>query len=312
MSTIYLLRAPLLRLTDTDGLFRANVSTLPQHTLMELLVADLNFKNDFYDAEGDFRPVSDWTGVNTKEHNITSIYWFQKSGRGTMDLQFLPRTMTGLHVEKSEITGSLDLSNLPQQMERLKLTRNNFSDSIDLCHLPDGFRELYINYNALSGSLNLTKLPQSLQMANFDSNKFSGSINLTKLPEALIALFADDNSLSGTLDLDNLPPNIDEITLNGNRISGTINVTALPASLDMLDVGSNVVTRVIGVEYLCKNFSLYLQDNVIEQDTVRANDSVRIIALRGNTIGKIVDAHGKEVACEKITLGKVDSDLEED
>ena len=93
-----------------------------------------------------------------------------------------------------------------------------------------------------------------------------------------------------------------EITLEKNHITGTIDVGELPASFGTLVLSENKITCVKGIEHLKEGFSLYLQDNAIVQEAVRANDKVHIVLLSGNTIGKVVNTNGVAVSCEKIRL----------
>ena len=304
MRTSYVYQALLFHLADTDGLLRVNISTLPDQTLMELFVAEVEFRSQFQDDEGDFRPISTWNGLSFQEESVTAIFWFQRLCTGTMDMQFLPLTLTTLSIERCSASGSLNLSNLPPQMRKFKVTQNNFSGSVNLCQLPETLEELWLNFNSLRGSLDLTQLPRSLVTANFDVNRFSGGICLTNLPKALQELYADNNAITGTIRLDGLPTRIQQITLEANKISGTVDVGALPASLRMLALSENEISCVNGIQHLRENVSLYLQDNLIVQETVRANFGVKIVSLRGNTIGRIVDANGREVPCDKIKISK--------
>ena len=196
---------------------RVDIDSLPQQTLMELLVEHIEDKGKITLA--DDSDIQSWRGMQYNEDgDLIKVTWFCFDLHGQIDFQWLPSTITYFRISVNSLKGSADLSHLPASLEEF-LLRDNLFD----------------------GTLDLTALPESLMCLNASSNQFSGSVCLTSLPPSLISLLLSDNNFSGRLDLKSLPDTLERLHLNSNKFEGYVDFGALPASLSHFDLSDNAL-----------------------------------------------------------------------
>lgn len=166
-------------------------------------------------------PACNWQGVTCASAQaggaVTGFGWSGKAcASATVDLGFLPSTVTALNLLGSGFAGPLDLTTVP-----------------------DGLQTLYVDNNSFSGPADLTQLPAALTELWMDGNAFTGAVNLTALPASLVQLFLYGNDLNGTLDLGALPASLRQLVLNGNAFAGPLDLSRLPPTLDVLALEGN-------------------------------------------------------------------------
>uniref|UniRef100_A0A7S4JQ01 Leucine-rich repeat protein n=1 Tax=Paramoeba aestuarina TaxID=180227 RepID=A0A7S4JQ01_9EUKA len=214
-----------------DSLARVDKESMSQQTLCELFVAEMNRKVAFYETSSeDFRPISDWQGVTVDfDDTVSSIEWKSCENRfaqghpnevgGTINLQWLPSTVTELIAEFLELCGTIDTADLPRGLLTLSLCDNALSGTFDVKGLPQDIQTVNLFSNKLSGCLDLEALPPKLQSLNAGGNMFHGSLDLTCLPEPLYALWLHANRFDGTINLENLSTNLWFLNLSENNLS---------------------------------------------------------------------------------------------
>ena len=99
---------------------------------MELFIFGLNRPETICGSLEDPANVCEWNGVSCNaEGEVEQFEWWykQQSGTGTLELQFLPRTLKNLDMSFNNLSGTIDLNSLPETMQMLELRSNNLSDS---------------------------------------------------------------------------------------------------------------------------------------------------------------------------------------
>ena len=89
-------------LVDPDVLGRPDKDSLPQHTLMEILIGDLDDRTCFRDKEGVFLEACAWSGVKCTADGDA----FPSIGTQTMDGTSLVKTAQSRTVDPSTSAGS--------------------------------------------------------------------------------------------------------------------------------------------------------------------------------------------------------------
>ncbi|KNH07965.1 leucine-rich repeat protein [Perkinsela sp. CCAP 1560/4] len=181
---------------------RVDRESMPQQTLLELFIADIERAHEIcYDLENP-DDVCEWQGVSCDaEGNVTEFSWNWKfkDGKGSIDMLYLPLTIRQVNMQCNALGGTVDLRCLPRSLEELDIGTNNFT-----------------------GTLELTELPNNLRKLSLDENAFSGSVNLTQLPKVMTDLSLSSNALVGRVDLENLPASLEYLALQKNNFSGTV------------------------------------------------------------------------------------------
>ena len=239
-------------LVDPIAIGRADKHSMPHQTLMEMLVIDLQDKNCFRDKNGDFHDITLWKGVTlTQDGEVDSIdlhfyvhfSCFDDSDNednddedpdavgvvrpgGSIDLQWIPSSVTDFRTSDLNLAGSIDTLTLPRELNDLNLENNCFSGTFNAAGLPQSVHMLNVSHNQFCGSLDLTSLPQKLRVFDVSHNDFSGSINLSSLPTKLNALLLQDNRLSGSIDLRFLPRKLLNCRLEQNKFEQEVVVFA--------------------------------------------------------------------------------------
>ena len=179
---------------DCLHLGRLDYSTLPQQALMELLVHSLPDRDAFEDENDHFSDITEWEGVTCEDgQRVVAIRWGARMFIGTLDLQWLPRTLRTFDVASNAFSGSVQCRLLPLALRHFVLTDNGFMGSVDLTRLPPALVSFVLTDNVFSGTLNLSKLPTALQNLGLSRNEFSGILDLSKVgrPMATIEFGAD-------------------------------------------------------------------------------------------------------------------------
>ncbi|KNH07899.1 leucine-rich repeat protein [Perkinsela sp. CCAP 1560/4] len=200
-------------LIDPDVLGRPDKDSLPQHTLMEILIGDLDDRTCFRDKEGVFLEACAWSGVKcTADGDVFSINWDPDHGwylfgqdrpvqnGGSIDLRWMPSSVQDFHIPKLDLSGSVDTFSLPREMTSIDIKQNQFHGPFNIAGLPLNIRSVDVSSNRLCGSLDLPRLPEGISLLNAAMNDFSGSISLIALPESLNGLWLNANRLSGSVD----------------------------------------------------------------------------------------------------------------
>ena len=193
----------LLHSLDTS-LGRCDRDSLPQQSLMELLVEDVNesSQSQFRDKTGMYWDCCQWPLVicDDKKAIIEVMWWGLFSG-GSIHLEYMPSSI--VYFTGSNLSGTIDLTNLSAALEELDFTVMKGQ-----------------GMNTLSGTLDLTSLPGRLEALRLSYNSFWGTVTLTQLPASLTELWLTDNALSGTVEIRNMPPGMLDMSLGDNSFHG--------------------------------------------------------------------------------------------
>ena len=190
------MRFELLLLDAVDSsLGRVDRESLPQQTLMEMVIEEITNKEKICGDVDEPKDIEEWKGMIVEDGEVIGIDWSDYGLRGSVHLEWLPSAVRKFVVRWNYLTGTLDWA-VPTSMKWLDLGHNLFDGSICLEALPEKMEYLSIPNNELSGSLNLASLPDTLAEFNAGENKFSGSVDLTQLPAALTQLDLSENKLS--------------------------------------------------------------------------------------------------------------------
>ena len=176
--------------TDIPGLSRLDATSLPQQTLMELLVQDIS-TDKFKNADGDHLEACKWPAVScnlAKDVETISFALYCQAffpDSGTIHLDYIPHTVKTFIVSTNNLEGTCDTWSLPREMTVFLAHSNRLHGSFDLAGLPRDLFALSIAQNRFSGGLSIGDLPPQLTKFNAECNFFSGSLDLEKLPETL-------------------------------------------------------------------------------------------------------------------------------
>ena len=235
--------ALFLAVAVDPALGKIDKSSLPTQTLMEIFIEGIENKEIICGSTEEPTDVDEWEGFKYSDEHPNedtekpfSINWNELDLVGSIDLQWLPSTVSSLQAARNKLGCFLNLTTLPDSIQRLNLSNNVFSGEIDLCHLLADLKELNLTRNQLSGSLHLENLPQSMQSLYVHVNRFSGTVCLRHLPLNLIEVSLASNNLSGPLDLTRLPINMKFLWLGKNNFEGETDFSGLPRSLQLLAV----------------------------------------------------------------------------
>ena len=225
------------------ALGRIDYKSLPDQTLMELLVEGMNAesKKALQDENGHYKDISDW-GVATRSEN-DRVSEVLLSGRPFNETQFpfalIPPLVTYFEASDSELSGTLDASVLPADLVDFCISTNKLHGSVECKAFPRKMNRIYIDENNFSGILALCDLPDTLNEFYATANKFSGEISLNDLPAALEELMLDENELSGTVRIDRLPEQLRCFSLGDNKLSGDFALFDFPETLCSINVRNN-------------------------------------------------------------------------
>ena len=283
------------------------LKNLSDQTIMETFVDRFpdEFHANFKNANGDFKDVCKWTGVqcNGRRHVVniswkdpfpvaeqpchdihldllpqrlktfslfTSPYDDFPIFKGRIDASSLPRSLESFKLIFQAFDGTMDFRRLPPRLRMFSVQECEFTGTADMTSLPTPLKNLIIATNHFRGSLNLQNLPR--RMENFDAQgcSFSGSINLSCLPPTLETLDLGENDLSGCVYLEKLPRSMVSLFLDSNNFGGNVRVTKPPAALDVVN----------------------LQENDFEGTAVIARSAFNAVELDGNRIACAVDEKG--------------------
>ena len=248
----------LTSLFDNESLGRIDYSSIPPQVQMELVVNDIDKKDPFYDASGNFSNVDEWPGVYSSESgDVVRIDW-----------------CIGLNIDLGR-SGTVRLRWLPPTLESVKIRHGHLCGELETTLLPTGLECLLVVDNQLGGTFHVAGLPQKLTELDISTNHFEGSLDIPSLPTGIRRFAAHKNRFTGSLDLRVLPEAIEEFIVSENSFTGTVDLRAIPRSLRMI----------------C------LEENDFQQDRLYINlhPNIAIITLQGNAIGQLVDADGKDL-----------------
>ena len=238
---------------DGQHLGRLDPSLLPEQSLMEIFVDGFQNKTMFQDEHGNYTDCHTWDSLKIYNGVITQVAINDNDNplEGSMNMRFLPSSVTLLRLVRQKLGGQLDTAQipwslislelwdnaldgsfktqgLPQSIVKVNIERNKFSGSLHLDALPRGMQKFVACRNALSGSLNFTELPQTLLHLDLEQNPFSGVADLSSLPDSLTVLLISSNELCGSIDTKRLPRGLHDFYVDSNAFSGEIDFKGIP------------------------------------------------------------------------------------
>ncbi|KNH03883.1 leucine-rich repeat protein [Perkinsela sp. CCAP 1560/4] len=256
-------------LVGPSALGRVDTKSMSQQTLLEVLVGDFGNTQAFWNADGEFKEICDWDGVqfySTQSDVVYSIDWdaisVMRSSAdadgtvygvehpvGSIDLRWIPSSVKYVSISELSLIGSIDTRSLPRELTFLRLLRNRLSGTFHTADLPHTLRIIMVSTNNLTGSLDLTRLPHRITLFDASHNAFSGSIDLRALPATLEHLSLNHNRLSGSIDFRFLSGNLRRCALEQNAFRQDVAVLSanrsgmLVLGLDSGTFGSCVDTN---------------------------------------------------------------------
>ena len=214
----------LLLHTIDPCLGRLDFSSLTQQAQMEILVAGFapETKRRFYEKRSEnFKDACDWSWVKCDAaNNITKFNWSRRfENTGTIDLAFVPETVTDLQFAEISASGFLDVEKLPQVLKILRFA-----------------------FNEIRGSVNCAKLPPELEIFDGNCNLLTGSLDLHLMPATVKEFLVQHNHMEGQVKLSGLSPVLSELTISGNALHGEIESSKpLPERLLRADISNTVL-----------------------------------------------------------------------
>jgi len=223
--TSYSLYRMFIQLYCVDpSLGKVDKASLPQQTLMELFIDGITNKEVICGLPP--KDVAEWPGVAVNAMNdVTALKWAGRRLEGSLNLEWLPVTVSVVRVLFNKLSGSLNLSSLPTKVVMFCASANAFTGSVALYQLPSRMQDMLVNNNRLSGTLDLQNLPVSMKSLRLNRNNFHGTVNLMCLPDGLHTLFLDTTSLSGETDFSQLPQSLLDLNVSCTKLSGGISVS---------------------------------------------------------------------------------------
>jgi len=238
------MHAFLLLTEDPTALSRPDPNTLPQQTLMELLLGDFDDKQIFRKPDGSFKALGQWKGVTVNDvMEVTQISWAPRNpfeirtrlvirdpiearqlyaptakAGGSIDFKWIPSTVRKLAIYKMNLRGTINTWVLPPELDaEFNVSSNSLDGTVDTAGFPRRLWTIDISENNLSGCFDLTVLPPRLRNLNVSENMFCGTADFSRLPEAIWRLNLSKNKFTGRIDLAELRNTEASIFLDKNN-----------------------------------------------------------------------------------------------
>ena len=223
---------------DISSIGRVDISSLPEQSLMELLVADIANLQELQNANGTFAEIKNWYDVSfDEEGHVIEIDFEPESGfdfhdydedlpddytigpGGAIDLCFTPPHVHTIRIPKLKLQGTVDTAALPLNLKRLNIHNNRFSSTFDIAHLPRTMVNIDISHNHFEGTLNVPALPRPVVQFRAGRNDFCGEIDLRGLPSCMMIFEIRYAKLSGSIVIENLPERLVLLDIRNNNIA---------------------------------------------------------------------------------------------
>ena len=209
-------------------LWKLDYGNMNDQQRMEVMIRDVNNKNDFLDEDGEYKDVCKWKGVECDSNsNVVKIYWYNDLNvkGGSIDLEYIPPNVTEFIVMSQSLNGTINVSFLPHRLLLFDMFENKLSGQLHLHNLPNHINEFFVGYNNLEGTIDLTMLPSSLEILGLNKNNFTDPINLIHLPMNLKSLWIYDNKIKQVVVVIGVISNtLEEIYLYGNSIDRLLDI----------------------------------------------------------------------------------------
>ena len=206
---------------DDTNLGKVDYASLSTQTLMELLIGDLRMRKKVQNAHGEYKDIQEWEGLtfDDDDGSLYNMYWNNAKADGTIDLKWIPPTLTAFSMMQNELSGTVETKSLPENMHFFNIMGNMFSGSFDISGLPAMISKVYISENEFTGTLDISAMPRRVVTFDASINHFSGTLDFTDLPKDLQYFLVDNNSFSGKLGVFRMPPFMRTVSLNENNFS---------------------------------------------------------------------------------------------
>ena len=221
-----------------DSAGRVDKTSIPQQTLMELLLMECTALKPMQTPSGDTMDITEWNGVRFDGDDVTEIMWRGRGviaadiappscalmrSFGTIDLAWIPDTVRTFCIIHLRLEGTLYPLQLPRRLSYLNCNGNKLAGSCSLDGMPANITHIDVGHNRLSGLLDIPALPDTVELFNCSFNKFSGSFSLEILPAALQCIHLEANAWEMvTLTIGPLPPNLKEITVEKGKFAAIV------------------------------------------------------------------------------------------
>ena len=276
---------------DISGIGRADKSSLPQQTLMELFVQDIpkeTLEAYFIENCGNFKDIEKWYGIKCTPSGEATQISFMNDDYVGLNLDFVPSTVWRLVLTNANLGGTVPWEGLPKELKNINLSCNALEGSARLDLLPDIMQKVKLHHNMLSGSLLLEKLPQSIISLAVYRNAFTGSVNLTQIPPKCRIIDATGNMLTGGVDIRVLPASMEYLSLGYNPLSGDLHLETIPAGMREIELQNTAFSGDVVLGEMPKRFAL--------------------LCIASNAALRIVDTTGEEIDDKRIKTPKFDTE----
>ncbi|KNH05535.1 hypothetical protein XU18_3506 [Perkinsela sp. CCAP 1560/4] len=122
------MRFELLLLDAVDSsLGRVDHESLPQLSLMEMVVKEIANKDDICGDADEPKEIKEWKGVEIEDGEVVAIMWGECDLKGSVCLEWLPSSVKEFAVTWNRLTGTVNLASLPTSLKGLELGGNAFT-----------------------------------------------------------------------------------------------------------------------------------------------------------------------------------------
>ena len=182
------------------ALGRADKSSFTQCTLLEVVTAGIDSKEDIYQNSEYPCDLEHWMSVNSSPLNtVQSITWPRRNLECPFSVEWLPMTVDRLNVTQNLLNGFLNLECFPDRMQTVNLSFNRLTGPVSLLKLPHRFKSPFICWNRFYGTIDVTALPPHISVVKVEGSDFEGKTNFSKLPHSLTNFYIGQSRLPGTL-----------------------------------------------------------------------------------------------------------------
>jgi len=163
----------------TSNIGRCDYSLMCDEQRVEKLVEGLEDTSRFKDHDGEYLHVCDWKGVTCDDAgSVIKIDWDNIIGtyhlKGSMELAWIPPTVTHFDIANNKISGSINTAMLPRTLKYLYVDGcGNFSGTINWTELPTTLINFWLTSNKFHGCINFDVLPISMRKMYTVYNKFT-------------------------------------------------------------------------------------------------------------------------------------------
>ena len=159
MQTLYIsMLWNLLITADPQSFGRVDPASMPDQTLLELLVSDIENTTVVRDKEGVFLDILSWDGLTFTAGEVTQVNFAAEitfddeneteegqyilGPKGSIDLRWVPRTVHTFSISDLDLHGTVETSGLAEALWRFNISSNKFTGTFCIASLPQRLKKL--------------------------------------------------------------------------------------------------------------------------------------------------------------------------